>query len=286
MHVSHLRSWIFLFFAKLTNIFFCYKIYCADVSGIPHRYFLEDRSTPSDGSGVVGSQSSFSSAEENYDGTPQAPEGVPTVKRWEYAEGGGIIGLVYGSPYADDGDYVETSPIVDGAIENYSVVSTRSGSRYFLSGEAPEDSSLLAFRDDARIQSKRSSEPKKKKGTITLPKMAPRSTFSLFDLFDGNDGSSDDEDTTQKQQPVSYLRNDDDVPPRPLPPPTPDKAPPVGTPALTGCVFNKNGTITGYIFGSPKIVDGTLVTTSPVRDGERKQFETVATVSGSIYYLG
>eukprot|EP00535_Pseudo-nitzschia_heimii_P010237 CAMPEP_0197191022 /NCGR_PEP_ID=MMETSP1423-20130617/22649_1 /TAXON_ID=476441 /ORGANISM="Pseudo-nitzschia heimii, Strain UNC1101" /LENGTH=545 /DNA_ID=CAMNT_0042643549 /DNA_START=282 /DNA_END=1919 /DNA_ORIENTATION=+ len=235
------------------------------------RYFLEERTD---------------------DGTPQAPAGVPTVKRWEYAEGGGIVGLIYGSPYADDGDYIETSPIVDGVIDDYSVVSTRSGSRYFLSGDAPEqgslDDALSAFRDDdARTQNEESDEPKAKQGTITLPKMRPRSTFSLSDLFGGN---SADDTTQQKQQrrPLSFLRNDDDddVPPQPLPPPTPDKVPPAGTPALTGCVFNKNKTITGYIFGSPKIVDGTLVTTSPVRDGERKQFEMVTTVSGSVYYLG
>lgn len=215
-----------------------------------HSYFLEDEE--------------FYQEEET---TPQAPEGVPTVKSWEVRNGGGIIGLIYNSPYADDGDYIETSPIVEGDIDNFSVVCTESGSQYFLSGDPPEDNTdnLSNFQQIPR-----------KFGTITLPKGIPRSvrsTFSLMDLFE------DDEPSQQ----AMYLR---DGPPRPLPPPTADKVPPEGTPALTGCVFNDNGTITGYVFGSPKIGDGVLITTSPIVEGEKEQFETVVTASGSMYYLG
>ena len=200
--------------------------------------------------------------EDEIDSTPTAPDGVPTVKSWELRGDGGIIGLVYNSPYADDGDYIETSPIVDGEIDNYSVVATESGSQYFLSGDPPKDSTdnLSAF----------SNESSSKRSTITLPKLfnkargGKRSTFSLFDLFD--------------EKPSE--------PPQPLPPPTPDKIPPQGTPILTGCTFNDNGTITGYIFGSPKLEDGLLVTTSKIVEGKKEQFETVATASGSLYYLG
>ena len=203
--------------------------------------------------------------------TSKAPDGVPTVKSWELRGDGGIIGLIYNSPYANDGDYIETSPIVEGDIANDSVVATESGSQYFLSGDTPKDSAdnLASF----------ASELFSGRGTITLPKKdrnerstislfnkprGKRSTFSLFDLFDDKK----------------------DSPPQPLPPPTPDKIPPEGTPILTGCTFNDNGTITGYIFGSPKIEDGLLVTTSKIVQGTKEQFETVATASGSIYYLG
>ena len=205
---------------------------------------------------------------------PTAPDGVPTVKSWEVRTGGGIIGLIYNSPYADDGDYIETSPIVDGDIDNFSVVSTESGSRYFLSEEVPEDSleTISAFSDE--IISDRSTITLPKRSTFSLFDKArkQRSTFSLFDLFDGKPNND-----------VTYLR---DGPPKPLPPPTPDKIPPEGTPILTGCVFNDDGSITGYVFGSPKIDNGVMITTSPIVYGEREQFETVCTTSGSLYYLG
>jgi hypothetical protein len=210
--------------------------------------------------------------------TPKAPDGVPTVKSWEVIDGGIIIGLIYGSPYADDGDYIETSPIVEGEIDNYSVVSTLSGSRYFLSGDPPEDplDTLDVFKDE-RI-------PNRSRQTFSLskvspPQQPPRSTFSLFDLFDGGRDNSNSNNSNRQ----TYLR---DGPPRPLPPPTPDKVPPQGTPSLTGCVFNADGTITGYVFGSSKISDGVLITTSPIVRGNREQFETVITASGSAYFLG
>jgi len=211
---------------------------------------------------------------------PKAPDGVPIVKGWEFREGGGIIGLIYDSPDADDGDCIETSPIVDGEVEDYSVVSTRSGSRYFLSGDPPEIALdiLLTSRDDL------TTERRPLGGTVTLTKEGreaededeeegtSRSTFSLLALFDG-----------KRNTESSYSR---DSAPQPLPPPSPDKVPPIGTPTLTGCVFNDDRTISGYIFGSPKIDDGYLITTSPVVDGEGRQFETVTTATGSVYFLG
>ena len=106
-----------------------------------------------------------------------------------------------------------------------------------------------------------------------LEKSFPRSTFSLFELFDG------EKDRAKTANVIS--------PPQPLLSPPASKRPPTGTPTLTGWNFNEDGTITGYIFGSPNIGDGYLVTTSPVvNDGERKQFETVTTATGSLYFLG
>lgn len=49
-----------------------------------------------------------------------------------YAFQGGIDGKIFGSSNFPDGCRVETSPIVTGDIENGSVVTTDSGSKYFL----------------------------------------------------------------------------------------------------------------------------------------------------------
>mmetsp|Transcript_11554 Transcript_11554/g.27553 ORF Transcript_11554/g.27553 Transcript_11554/m.27553 type:complete len:495 (-) Transcript_11554:222-1706(-) len=72
------------------------------------------------------------------------PEGVPIIKSWEQNSDGGIRGQIYRSSNFEDGDFVETSKIVRGIIENNSVVATKSGSRYFLSAE----SANTAFDDD------------------------------------------------------------------------------------------------------------------------------------------
>jgi len=64
------------------------------------------------------------------------PEGVPIIKKWEENTNGGIFGRIHGSPNFEDGDFVETSRIVKGVIEDGSVVATKSGNRYFLSTES------------------------------------------------------------------------------------------------------------------------------------------------------
>jgi len=66
------------------------------------------------------------------------PEGIPIVKSWEENENGGIRGRIYGSPKFEDGDFVETSEIVEGVIQNNSIVATKSGNCYFLSAESAE----------------------------------------------------------------------------------------------------------------------------------------------------
>ena len=239
----------------------------------------------------------------NNNNTPKAPDGVPTVKSWEVRKDGGILGLIYGSPNADDGDYIETSPIVDGAIDNCSVVSTQSGSRYFLSPDPRNDplDTLFAFKNP--FKNERTTGRRRQGATITLaknkevddekktPLLSPRSTFSLFDLLDGGGGgekkNKSSSETTTKSTYSTSRRLVPPPPPEPQTPPS-DKIPPKGTPTLTGCVFNEDGTITGYIFGSQNInySDGYLVTTSPIVNGERKQFEMVTTATGSLYFLG
>ena len=46
-----------------------------------------------------------------------------------------MTGRIYGSPNFDDGERVETSPIVAGDVSNGSIVKTGSGSTYFLSDD-------------------------------------------------------------------------------------------------------------------------------------------------------
>lgn len=215
--------------------------------------------------------------------TEQAPEGIPSIRGWKIRDGGGIAGLVYGSPNAEDGDYIETSPIANGSLENGNVVETKSGSRYFLSADTAFDgfSALRDFvggrRGGTITITKREDDEQTKERTQgyaraamdVLEKSLPRSTFSLMDLFGGGDKGKAKADA-----------------PEPPPSPPADRAPPDGVPTLADWSCNDDGTVTGVVYGSRKIDDGNLVTTSPIVKGERKQYEIVTTVSGSIYFLG
>jgi len=67
------------------------------------------------------------------------PEGVPVVKSWVENDNGGIRGRIYGSSKFEDGDFVETSKIVEGVIENDSIVATKSGTCYFLSADSADN---------------------------------------------------------------------------------------------------------------------------------------------------
>ncbi len=214
-----------------------------------------------------------------------ALEGVPSIRGWKVRVDGGISGIIYGSPSAEDGDYIETSCICSGSIENGSVVETTSGSRYFLSAERADTAHSIvnAFKGFA---------PGRQGGTITITKQGvdeqkkqrnrqnaqfamgvlekslPRATFSLLDLFGGGD-KEEVKGRTSKQPPLAPV----------------DKAPPEGVPTLSDWSCNDDGTVTGVIFGSQNIDDGNLVTTSRIVEGERKQYEIVTTVSGSLYFL-
>ena len=62
----------------------------------------------------------------------KAPGGVPTITKWRRNFDGSISGRVSGSKAFDDGDKITTSPIAKGTIANGEIVTTGSGSRYFL----------------------------------------------------------------------------------------------------------------------------------------------------------
>ena len=61
-----------------------------------------------------------------------APRGVPTMKRWKRNFDGSITGTISGSKTFKDGERVTTSTIAKGKIGKKEVVTTGSGSRYFL----------------------------------------------------------------------------------------------------------------------------------------------------------
>ena len=61
-----------------------------------------------------------------------APRGVPIMKRWKRNFDGSITGTISGSKTFKDGERVTTSTIAKGKIGKKEVVTTGSGSRYFL----------------------------------------------------------------------------------------------------------------------------------------------------------
>jgi hypothetical protein len=65
--------------------------------------------------------------------TRTAPRGVPTMSRWKKNLDGSITGMISGSRAFKDGDRVTTSSIAKGKIANNEIVTTGSGSKYFLS---------------------------------------------------------------------------------------------------------------------------------------------------------
>ena len=202
----------------------------------------------------------------------------------QYSIIGAVAGLLYGSPNAGDGDYIETSPIAHGTLESGQVVTTQSGSQYFLSHHEAEKAAntIAACRDMADAErgstititkaltsaknngmsvEQNMSEEAVATPSIDPPKSAkPRPTFSLFNLF--NMGSP-----KQQKRPGR-------------------KFGPRGVPLLTGWTTNVDGSITGVVSGSPTMNDGDMVTTSPIVSGATRQFESVTTASGSTYYLG
>ena len=62
-----------------------------------------------------------------------APRGVPVISRWKQTRDGSITGVISGSSSFRDGDPVTTSPITGKAVGG-AVVTTKSGSKYFLDG--------------------------------------------------------------------------------------------------------------------------------------------------------
>jgi hypothetical protein len=63
----------------------------------------------------------------------KAPRGVPTINKWRKNRDGSVTGLITGSPNFSENERITTSEIKSGALSSGSVVTTGSGSKYFLS---------------------------------------------------------------------------------------------------------------------------------------------------------
>lgn len=226
-------------------------------------------------------------------GNKRPPAGVPVIKSWKELPNGGISGLIYGSSSFADGEFIETSPIANGVIGNGSVVATKSKSRYFLSPETVEKKSnifgafkvMLSAQPGATITLTREMKDKSTKAAIQAveKKAETRSTFSLFGI-----GMSEDDSPYQVSQPYSKgtrtVKKYEIAIKNKIIKTT--ASAPKGVPTLTNWKQNRNGSITGFITGSPKFKEGERVTTSPITNGRYDQYSVVTTGSGSRYFLG
>jgi len=218
----------------------------------------------------------------------QPPKGVPVIKSWKKRADGGVSGRIYGSPNFEDGDFVETSPISQGKIENGSVVATKSRSRYFLSAETAVKKSniMAAFKDLAGAKpgatitlTKERKEREAKAAVEAIEKGKPRATFSLFGLGFGDV----DEGLPPKKEPVRSTPKKNTRKKKTSPK---AKVAPKGVPTMNRWKMNRDGSITGIISGSINFNEGERVTTSMITKGIIDQGEIVTTGSGSRYFLG
>ncbi len=192
-----------------------------------------------------------------------------------------------------DGERVETSPIVNGVVANGNVVKTGSGSRYFLSDTTPSSAktdaplkSLLSALPGATIQLTKDAKDKEaKRALAAVTEAKPRSTFSLFGL-----GGGSSQQVVSKGTPSIKVSSSPSIP-------IPKKATttgaaskkvsaaPRGVPTITRWRKNRDGSISGLIFGSNAFKDGERITTSAIAQGTIQSGQTVKTGSGSRYYL-
>mmetsp|Transcript_14130 Transcript_14130/g.33995 ORF Transcript_14130/g.33995 Transcript_14130/m.33995 type:complete len:981 (-) Transcript_14130:865-3807(-) len=139
-----------------------------------------------------------------------APKGVPTVVAWKVKSDGGISGQIFGSPTFKEGQRFKTSSISKGVIGNGNVVTTESGSRYFLSEKTATEmkkeikfsppKELLDARPGATIQlSRQAKEDAKKKAIEELNKAKSGVTLSLSAFF-GSENRSKDTSSTGKSK--------------------------------------------------------------------------------------
>jgi hypothetical protein len=198
---------------------------------------------------------------------------------------GGISGRIYGSSNFEDGDFIETSPISNGKIENGSVVGTKSKSRYFLSAETAVKKSniMAAFKDlagakpGATITLTKERKVREAKAAIeAIEKAKPRSTFSLFGLGLGDldEGLPPKKETTKAPPKKNVGKKAPKA-----------KVAPNGIPTVSRWQMNRDGSISGIISGSINFDDGERVTTSMIENGRIDSGEVVTTGSGSKYFL-
>jgi len=184
---------------------------------------------------------------------------------------------------------IETSSIVKGNIENGSVVSTKSKSRYFLSAETAVKKSniMAAFKDLAGAApgatitlTKERKEKEAKASMKAIEKAQPRATFSLFGLGFGtaDEGLPSPRPSTKAIPKKNVGKKKKKKAPI-------DVVAPEGVPTVSRWNQNRDGSITGIISGSINFNEGERVTTSAISKGKVAQNEVVTTGSGSRYFL-
>jgi hypothetical protein len=158
-----------------------------------------------------------------------------------------------GSSAFKDGESITTSMIKGDVAEN-SVVQTVSGSKYYL---MPKESSLLSILSPAAKASKSES---------VLNEAKRGATISLGFLKFGSDDNKEDSGaaTTPKSKTVPRILQ---------------KAP-LGVPEISKWRQNRDGSVSGIIYGSKAFKDGESVTTSPITS-DAVDGALVQTTSGS-----
>merc|ERR1711957_679560 len=202
----------------------------------------------------------------------KAPRGVPVISNWKKERDGGISGRIFGSPQFEEGEFVSTSPITSEAAGG-ALVTTESGSKYFLEDVASAAEAKKRQAEEKRQATAAAAEAKKKQVSAkqAVAQAKPSATISLFGF-----GQSPVPKTSGKVAPQKA----DKTFPKPK---TRNKAP-RGVPAISNWRQNRDGSISGSVFGSPLFDEGETITTSPITS-DAIDGALVQTLSGSKYYL-
>merc|ERR1711935_1083017 len=236
-----------------------------------------------------------------------APRGVPVISNWKQDRNGGIDGRIFGSPSFNEGEFVSTSPITSDAVGG-TVVTTESGSKYFLEDassaadakkrEAAEKKEAAAAaaakkieaeerkaaqaeaRELAAAEKRAAAEANKNKASAkqAVGQAKRGASISLFGL-----GKSPVKVAPQKVENKAKSGGTIRSKSSKSAPKMASKAP-RGVPAISNWKQNRDGSISGRVFGSNLFDEGESVTTSAITS-DAIDGSVVQTLSGSKYYL-
>jgi hypothetical protein len=277
-----------------------------------------------------------------------APRGVPTLTKWYQNNDGSITGLISGSNGFAQGESITTSPVPTNPSKE-SVVSTVSGSKYFLDGkpssapwfnlfggakktEPSTQNKVSSANAAATAAGKRKQAAEEKKAAVEAKKAeveaAKRARQELAEKKKAELEAKKAEAKQQKEALVAAQREKAIAakqqkkapsPPakkkvdpkaagllakkkggtislKPLAKPSPGfvgkktgskgAKPPPGVPVINKFKANRDGSISGLIYGSKSFNEGERVTTSKLAPNQKVEGgNVVTTVSGSKYFL-
>ena len=277
-----------------------------------------------------------------------APRGVPTLTKWYQNNDGSITGLISGSNGFAQGESITTSPVPTNPSKE-SVVSTVSGSKYFLDGkpssapwfnlfggakktEPSTQNKVSSANAAATAAGKRKQAAEEKKAAVEAKKSeveaAKRARQELAEKKKAELEAKKAEAKQQKEALVAAQREKAIAakqqkkapsPPakkkvdpkaagllakkkggtislKPLAKPSPGfvgkktgskgAKPPPGVPVINKFKANRDGSISGLIYGSKSFNEGERVTTSKLAPNQKVEGgNVVTTVSGSKYFL-